>query len=41
MSQQRFDEAKATALELFEEIDEKEPCKLAGTAFGMRLTTSR
>lgn len=30
MSQQRFDEAKATALELFEEIDEKEPCTFAG-----------
>lgn len=28
MSQQRFDEAKRIALELFEEIDEKEPCQL-------------
>ena len=27
MSQQRFDEAKDVAMRLFEEIDEKEPCK--------------
>jgi hypothetical protein len=27
MSQQRFDEAKQVAVKLFEEIDEKEPCK--------------
>lgn len=38
MSQQRFDEAKATALELFEEIDEKEPCKRILVSCGQWLT---
>lgn len=35
MSQQRFDEAKEIALKLYEEIDEKEPCKFATCRCGL------